>query len=363
MPSYAYYRLPHSEHYTFIEQTEGNPEQLSSYLGLDGRRGFVVAPFAVSAATPVLLIHPDKVEERELPDDFYDASHYILCENMVKTAGDRIAYAHDFSKCHAMLQSGEFKKIVLARSAYVETPGEQQAERLFMRACKLYPRMFVSLIFTPISGMWLMATPEILLEGRGNEWRTIALAGTMRLEGSLLRFDDPPLQGGSNAASGIFWNTKNIQEQRCVATYIADCLKMFTTDCREEGPRTVRAGNLVHLRSDFTFRLSDRSHIGSILSVLHPTPAVCGLPKAETWRYILEHEQTDRRYYSGFVGPLAYGDDTNLYVSLRCMQIIDSRHYCLYAGGGILNDSDEETEWLETEAKMETMKRILSFAD
>jgi isochorismate synthase len=169
----------------------------------------------------------------------------------------------------------------------------------------------------------------------------------MKLEGDQL----------NGEGESLTWSTKNIQEQRIVATYITECLEQFTSDFREEGPRTVRAANLVHLRSDFTFRLSDHAHIGNLLQALHPTPAVCGLPKREAFQFIVRNEHTPRRYYSGFMGPLGTAE-THLYVSLRCMNIEhDTCH--LYAGGGLLKDSILEQEWQETEAKLETIRKVI----
>ena len=144
-----------------------------------------------------------------------------------------------------------------------------------------------------------------------------------------------------------------------MATYIAECLEQFTADFREEGPRTVRAANLVHLRSDFHFTLDSNERIGNLLATLHPTPAVCGLPKRQTYQFITRNEHTPRRYYSGFMGMLQPTGDTHLYVSLRCMEIGPSA-YRLYAGGGLLKDSVEEQEWQETEAKLETMRRCIA---
>jgi isochorismate synthase len=218
--------------------------------------------------------------------------------------------------------------------------------------------MFISLVYTPQSGMWLMATPETLLEGGGNDWHTIALAGTMKLEGNDLSFDTPPTKGKASL-SDIAWTTKNIQEQRYVATYLMECLEQFSHQIEEEGPYTTRAANLVHLRSDFNFVLDDTSKIGELIRALHPTPAVCGLPKRQTFDFICRNESEQRRYYSGFSGPFNPTEDTHLYVSLRCMQILED-HYRLYAGGGLLRDSVEEQEWEETEAKLETMKSLFS---
>ena len=256
-------------------------------------------------------------------------------------------YKVDFANYHSQLENGHFRKIVLARCADEDMPAGVEKMDLFYRACEMYPRLFIALVETPQTGCWLTATPEILLDGKAQDWRTIALAGTMKLEGDQLNGEGETLT----------WSTKNIQEQRIVATYITECLEQFTGDFREEGPRTVRAANLVHLRSDFTFKLADNDHIGDVLQALHPTPAVCGLPKREAFNFIVKNEHTPRRYYSGFMGPLNM-DDTHLYVSLRCMNIEGDKCH-LYAGGGLLKDSTEEQEWQETEAKMETMKRLI----
>ena len=82
------------------------------------------------------------------------------------------------------------------------------------------------------------------------------------------------------------------------------------------------------------------------------------LPKHDAFKFILRNESVPRRYYSGFQGPLDVEGMTHLYVSLRCMSIHHNR-YRLYAGGGLLSDSDEESEWNETEAKLNTMRHVL----
>ena len=156
----------------------------------------------------------------------------------------------------------------------------------------------------------------------------------------------------------VRWSEKNIREQRYVATYMMETLEQFTNKISEEGPYTTRAANLAHLRSDFTFTLSDSHHLGTLLQTLHPTPAVCGIPKREAFDFILRNESSPRRYYSGFQGPLQPEGETHLYVSLRCM-MINGGHYALYAGGGLLKDSVEESEWQETEAKLNTMRNVL----
>ena len=351
MPAYAIYRLPHADRATLIQQTEGEPAEYQLCSELNGKRGFVVAPFQVTAQQPILLIRPDVVNFLEVRGEGQEVrdmstAEYSLTSHLSPLTS---SYAIDFANYHAQLETGLFRKIVLARC--VDEASEEPIDpmELFRRACMLYPRMFISLVSTSKSGVWLTATPEILLEGKGSDWRTIALAGTMKLAGDQL----------IGEGETVCWPTKDIQEQRIVTTYIAECLEQFTGDFHEEGPRTVRAANLVHLRSDFTFSLPDSQHLGDLLHALHPTPAVCGLPKRETFNFIIKNEHSPRRYYSGFMGMLDPEGETHLYVSLRCMHI-EGNHYHLYAGGGLLKDSTEEQEWQETEAKLETMRRCIA---
>ena len=387
MGGFAVYRLPYAKQATLVRQTEGEPLELSSCQALNGQQGFVIAPFEITPAQPIVLLRPDETEclnlsrkvsrnvECGMWNENSSATDSAHASNLIPHSTFHIPqnppqnpphstfhipqnpppstfhipqyYSIDFANYHAQLENDAFRKIVLARCADEKMPEGVEPMELFYRACALYPRLFIALVDTPKSGCWLTATPEILLEGQGSDWRTIALAGTMKLEGDQL----------NGEGESLTWSTKNIQEQRIVATYITECLEQFTSDFREEGPRTVRAANLVDLRSDFTFRLSDYAHIGNLLQALHPTPAVCGLPKREAFQFIVRNEHTPRRYYSGFMGPLGT-DETHLYVSLRCMNIEhDTCH--LYAGGGLLKDSILEQEWQETEAKLETIRKLL----
>lgn len=349
MNSFAIYRLPYASWCTLTEQTEGLPEELQSCTELNGREGFVFAPFHITHATPLLLIRPDRTQRMAMDDAgslSSEAGHRTPQNDEIYRL-KRQQYNSNFATFHRELTSHRFQKLVLSRCFPMENDGLASPMQLFRQACRRYPRLFISLVSTPKSGTWLAATPEILLEGQAEEWRTIALAGTMKLEGKHLEGE----------GESVTWSTKNIQEQRYVASYLAERLKPFASRLFETGPRTVRAANLVHLRSDFTFTLFNSARVGDLLQALHPTPAVCGLPKQEAFDFILEHEQTPRLYYSGFMGPL--GSETHLYVSLRCMQI-DKTEYRLYAGGGLLKDSVEEQEWQETEAKMETMRQLIN---
>lgn len=352
--NFVLYRLPHADHYFSLQQTVGEPAELCSYADIGGEDGFVFAPFAVEDDAPILLLKPDVVERKPIVSD--DRNVGLHSVNLQFSNCERHVYHDVFNKFHSHLVNGDFEKIVLSRCSKLHVGGTESPGQLFKRACQLYPRMFIALVSMQKAGVWLMSTPEILLEGRGENWRTIALAGTMRLTDEQLSFDTPDCSVPQNS---ICWSDKNIREQRYVASFIRQRLGLFTSEIEETDPYTVRAGRLVHLRSDFSFSLPSCDLIGKLIQELHPTPAVCGIPRLDTYNFIRHNEGFDRKYYSGFSGIISRNEGTNLFVTLRCMQISGS-DYSLYAGGGLLRDSIEEAEWAETEAKMDTMRKCFA---
>lgn len=351
--SFVYFRLPHTTQ-VYRNRLDNEPEEIASLAELNGRRGFVIAPFEPSAQCPILLLDAEW-EAVDIADVCEAEAHLIDADY----EAERSRYAVDFENFHAQLRDGTFQKIVLARSARLKATEHIPPLSLFARACKKYPRLFVALFSTERSGTWLIATPEILVSGKCGAMQTMALAGTMRLSGSQLGFD---VSGSGFGKDDIHWSTKNIQEQRYVETYITECIEHYTSDFLVCGPYTSRAGDLVHLRSDISFCLNDTAHMGDLLNALHPTPAVCGMPKTATRNFIMHNESAPRDYYSGFAGTLNPDGDTNLFVTLRCMKIAQQHNaepgeYTLYAGGGLLKDSTCQSEWEETEAKMNTMRQ------
>ena len=369
MAAFAIYRLPYQQECRLLMQTEGQPAELPSLSALSGKEGFVMAPFTIDQRHPLLLFSPD-VDECLSPDDLLtaagDAGELVAKMSQVLSSpqqeeneryGTKGHYAIDFANFHSQILEGEFSKVVLARCCHEKNTRHETPLQLFVRACREYPRLYVALVCAYRCGTWLMATPEVLLEGDGHQWSTMSLAGTMSLTDSQLNFDEPPSPERHDDTE-IGWNIKNIQEQRFVSTYITERLEQVATGIEEHGPYTRRAGRLVQLRSDFLFTLPDTGRLGELLNVLYPTPAVCGLPKDAARDFIRRNELAPRQYYSGFAGLLQPTGETHLYVSLRCMRLRGD-DCTLFAGGGLLADSEMSTEWDETEAKMETMRVLI----
>ena len=351
--AFALYRLPLSAEIRLLCQKDCPPLVLNRISRLDGAEGFVLAPFRVTDEEPVVVIRGKSVPYQPgktiLPE-----CHFGTADKTGKEGGE--SYDKDFRRFHKALSDGRFGKLVLARRLSLPSTEHLSPEHLFLEACRRYPRMMIALVSTEQSGTWLMATPETLLSGNGNTWHTMALAGTMQLTAQeQMSFDQPIGNGGQQPV----WSEKNRAEQRLVADYLAKRLKQFSDNVIQQPTHTVRAGNLVHLRSDFTFTLPSTEKLGTLLESLHPTPAVCGLPKEDAQNFIIENESAPRQYYSGFMGPLCMDGQTHLYVALRCMRLFPQCHV-LHSGGGLLKESIMENEWRETEQKMETMKLCIA---
>ena len=352
--SVALWRIP-GEAPRFAMQTYGSARLLYNIEELDEQSCFVIAPFHVSQQHPIVLIRPD-IQELPLGKEttvscLWDRSsmpteqefhHRETFVSSRKTPKED--YSRRFNAFIEPLRRKQFEKLVLSRSQTIPAgkAGFSPAAA-FHKATGRYKYSYVYLCHTPATGTWLGCTPEIILSGKNGKWHTVALAGTQ------------PLQNGELPTE---WDDKNREEQEYVSFYIRKQLQALGIKPAETAPVPVRAGELSHLKSDFRFPLPDNKKLGDLLKQLHPTPAVCGLPKEETYRFIQENEGHDRSYYSGFIGWLAPEEKSDLYVNLRCMNILPDA-FVLYAGGGILASSEAESEWLETEAKMQTMMRLL----
>lgn len=360
---FALYRLPWTDEPILVMQEEGSPILLNSLEELNQRKGFLLSPFQLTHTRPAILIRPDIVAHdwEEIKQALQEwTTRHPASMNPIQSfpkekeevdttlqpseKEEKEQYTETFSRFILPLKEKLFRKLVLSRSSVQPLHEAFSPLTTFIQACNNYPRMMISLCHTHSTGTWIGSTPEIILSGHEEEWHTVALAGTMPMQGEVMPTD---------------WSKKNKEEQAFVGEYIRKTVKRFGSKLTEKGPYTARAGQLVHLKTDFHFCLKDTNHLGNVLQELHPTPAVCGLPKEEAYRFILQTEPHDRLFYSGIIGWMDPQGDTTLYVNLRCMHV-EGNTATLYAGGGILPDSTADSEWEETQQKMNTMRNILS---
>ena len=253
------------------------------------------------------------------------------------------------------IENGEVQKVVLSRTKKITLPDTFDVIVAFKKLCIAYPNAFVSLVYLPeYQCFWLGATPETLVSmDKDDKFRTMSLAGTQSAIGE---------NGEILSINEIRWSHKEIEEQAFVSRYIIECFKKIRLrEYYESGPKTVQAGNLMHLRTDYMVDTEalDFPQLGTVMvELLHPTSAVCGMPKAPALRIIAEQESHDREFYSGFLGPVNMQEESHLFVNLRTMKIVENEA-TLYAGCGITEDSNPLKEWSETEMKIQTLMRVI----
>lgn len=249
------------------------------------------------------------------------------------------------------IESGAFEKIVPSKYKDITLPEDFDPLKIFYRLCEKHPNAFVSFVSSPETGTWLGASPELLVSvDAESKFRTIALAGTLK---------HTP---GMNLKS-VAWTQKEIEEQALVSRYIINCFKKIRVrEYIEQGPRTVVAGSLLHLRTDYEIDMKEVNfpQLGSVmLKLLHPTSAVCGMPLEPALDFLQNNEGYDREFYSGFIGPVNFDGASSIFVNLRCMQLFEDTAR-IYAGAGVTADSDPEKENDEVDMKISTLSQLIN---
>jgi isochorismate synthase len=302
---------------------------------------FIFSPFNDNGKYPAIVFHP-------LVDQLKDST--TLSSNAIPVAfptdipDSKATYCKRIDQLTGMMKDGSLHKCVLSRRIDAVDPEEDMAPELFKQLCKLYPNAFVSLIHIPTVFTWLGASPERLLKIKDQKAHTTSLAATRPFMGVL-----PDISA---------WNDKEKEEQQLVTDFIFNVLERGHIHAVEsDGPRSMQAGNLLHLKTDIRFTIDAHTDISSLIKALHPTPAVCGLPREEALQMIHAIEPHDREYYAGYLGPVSK-DALEFYVNLRCMRWVDGKP-SLFVGGGITAGSVPEQEWEETNFKAHTLLDVI----
>lgn len=300
----------------------------------DAGSGFLIAPFHEAHGSIWLIPSDHVVSDSEMIPSLVPSQSY----GFPRVSTSRMTHRKMVEEITNDIKSGKLSKCVAARA--IVKNGNVDISATFHALCSRLPDAFVFAFSTDRTGTWMGASPEVLLTKRGNEYCSYALAGT-RLVGTIAA-----------------WDEKNINEQRVVAAYLESVLREAGLKVVTEGPVTREAGPVEHILSlirgyDLSGHVTDPLRLACLIS---PTPALSGFPRETALGLISQLEDFDRGCYGGFCG---LSDPSmsalTLYVNIRSMRIEPDR-YCLFAGGGIMADSDPDEEWAETERKVATLE-------
>lgn len=328
---FALYSLPYSKNHYLVRQLSDNTSKFNTNSLTQS--GFVIHPFVENEDSPSVFIQKDEFHKNPVIEFF---SNHIGNVKSI-TQSTYLNQVQNFIEATRK----NYQKIIFSR---IETMHLQTGDlfHLFTTLKDLYKNAFVYLFNIPKIGCWMGASPEVFVSQKGRYFETVALAGTQRDLGLPL--------------NSVDWGEKEVEEQAIVERYIEKALKAENANYQKTVPYTSRAGKLLHLKTKFRFH--PPTNLYDFLQGLHPTPAVCGIPKKAAKDFIIENEKHNRSYYSGFLGPINIEEQTNLFVNLRCMQVFKDK-FALYVGGGITADSNPQKEWEETEAKSQTLADVI----
>ena len=372
--SFAVWRKPKSQKLEFLLDDKASPERVSlSFEELPG--GFIVHPFADQEDKKAFFIKSQHYFSFQLDHNFdqEDLPEWVKVsgnnpresvkaqiKNLIRqpspstsikeTESDRKAhFIHLVQQGILAIEAGILEKAVPARTKKIPISEDFDLGKTFLDMLEAHPNSFVNFFHIPQVGTWIGASPEVLIETKGDQFYTMALAGTQPAS-------------GENPLKSAGWTQKEIEEQALVCRYIVDCFKKIRLrEYEEHGPKTVMAGSLLHLRTDFRvdMKATGFPQLGSVmLDLLHPTSAVCGMPRKEAHEFLQANEDFDRSFFAGFIGPVNIQQETSIYVNLRTASL-KGESAILYAGAGVTEDSDPEKEWEETELKCQIIGKFI----
>ncbi len=350
---FAAFQYPGNSRYDYVIQLS-NPVKIKESDDITALEGFIFVPFNQNYQIPSILISPDLVRSKS-------GSDHLIIHKLIESKSlipekypsvlpyfaDMGEYMDNVNEIRRRIGNGEFQKAILSRTILEKRPASMSNTDLFLQMCKKYHSSFISFVHIPGYATWIGASPELLLSHRDHLLTLVSLAGTqVKPKNNLVK---------------IKWDEKCLVEQKIVTDYLIDLFNEFNIgNYQKEGPATVHAGEIVHLKTTFT--LSDTTlngHTGEFVKKLHPTPAVWGQPKTDALNIIIELEKYNREYYAGYLGPVNLSGNVDLFVNLRTMKIIDDQ-LIIYVGSGITAGSDPQEEWYETCMKARTILSIIN---
>ena len=256
--------------------------------------------------------------------------------------GDRASWTDAVRRTLDRIREGAFSKAVLARSMVIPIGRAVDALDLLAALRETYPTCHRFLVDDGRGRAFLGASPERLVRLEPGRYFTEAVAGTQRCQAG----DDAEAMGRA-----LLERAKDRREHEAVLRHVLDTVTPLSAGVPEVGAtEVVRLPHLLHLRTRVSGSARPR-HVLDFVSRLHPTPAIAGWPVAPALDWIRRVEAGERGWYAGCVGWVNGSGDGDFAVGIRSIAIRDEEAR-VFAGAGIVEGSDPEQEWNETELKM-----------
>jgi isochorismate synthase len=245
---------------------------------------------------------------------------------------------------------GRLDKVVLARRVGLRSPLELDVPNALRRLAAAGPES-TTFAFTRGETTFLGATPERLVRTEGRGFRTVAIAGSAP-RGADAAEDE-------RLAAGLLADDKEREEHAVVVDMLRASLAPLAAELEvAPAPAVLRLRHVQHLVTPVEGTLREEAGLLALAARLHPTPAVGGEPRGPALDLIAEHEGFERGWYAGPIGWLGADGDGEMMVALRC-GVVAGQSATLFAGCGIVADSDPAREWEESRMKLRPVASAL----
>ena len=254
----------------------------------------------------------------------------------------------------AQVREGAYEKAVLASQQFLRGDGPIAIGAALARLRQNYPACHV-FTMTTNGHTFLGASPELLVRLSDGQVEALGLAGSLR-RGETPEEDD-------HLGEQLMTSAKDRIEHETVVRAIRERLAPATEELHApNAPRLRKLRNIQHLSTEITGRVRPGVDVLDLVQRVHPTPAVCGWPTAVAREVIAEHEEFDRGWYAGPVGWVDSTGDGEFAVALRSA-VVEGDHAWLFAGNGIMGDSEPELELAEVQWKYRPLIEALGSTD
>ncbi len=317
-----YFKLPFDERLLSADEKNiNNAVGFYSYNGLD----------QISFHGNIVEVNSEEFTRSSI------TSEELMNDTTNSTAETKEEYCKTLQEVIGVIKENNLPKLVYSRRKIFTDFNTVDYKESFKNLCKTYPNAF-RYLFNDGENAWMGAFSEVLgkFDKSTYEFETMALAGTLPVSEN--------------------WSEKEIEEQKPVTTYIQNILQNYSEDIQQSDTYDHISGNIKHLRTDFKTSIQPED-LDRLIQDLHPTPAVCGIPKDFCNENIRKYEKFPREFYAGYIR-VETQESILYFVNLRCARLYkDAVH--VFVGGGITAQSNPEKEWRETELKSEAILKNL----
>ncbi len=287
-----------------------------------------------------------------LPGNVPEGNHHRNCAFSTDERGDgRSRWMNVVRNARERIRAGGLSKVVLARALDLICAEKPSPFRLLSRLRKAYPDCYNFLVDPGKGQVFLGATPERLARFENGHVKLAAMAGTVP------RGNTP--EADEALARYLLESRKEREEHNIVVDGLLESLEGLGAVSYPSEPVLVHLNNVHHLYTPITLKPKRHVSVLSLLGGIHPTAAVGGHPREEAFRLIRESEHFDRGWYGAPVGWMNAQGEAEFAVALRSGVMRENRLQ-LYAGGGIVADSDPGQEYEETQIKFQPMLTALA---